>query len=74
MYLFLLPHYTHIARPILTKGILLMHERVHIAILTRWQYIQLQRTSKQKKIRDRPLRRELAEDAQKEKKGKRKNK
>lgn len=39
IYLLLLPHYTHIARPILTEEILLMHEqRVHIAILTRRQY------------------------------------
>lgn len=44
VYLLLLPHYTRIARPILTRGVLLMHERVHSAISRRWQHTQLQPT------------------------------
>lgn len=56
MYLLLLPHYIHIARPILTEGVLLMHERVHRTILTRRQYtITTGNMQRIRDGRDRPL-------------------
>lgn len=54
MYLLLLPHYTHIARPILTEGILLMHERMHSAIPCWWQHTQLHQHSENKTRHERP--------------------